>query len=286
MNFRLSQKLAKKIKEDKGLKKIEAHAEPLADWSANIFVANRTQYVVCCNTASLYSCVFFGRGITDDNTFIKAALRAIRDTMEDDNLEDVYQERIVPHTGSLTFGKALNRSVTGSMIDQVNCAKSILENPLRTPFEATAALNKNLLSYLDYKRPNEIFREFCQTEPGPTRANLPSNVIPLKKPDPNKPRRSKEEKLWQQFAKTFQITEHFIRADRLPKDFYPEHAVALFEEPLSTQERSTLSFLLHVWNRYEYPFELSEVAGWSEEHQRALGAWVMGRSLDDLCRYF
>ena len=41
-----------------------------ADWSAHLFTAERTQYILISNTASLYSMVMFGRGITDDCRFI------------------------------------------------------------------------------------------------------------------------------------------------------------------------------------------------------------------------
>ena len=33
--------------------------------------------------------------------------------------------------------------------------------------------------------------------------------------------------------------------------------------------RSVLSFLLHVWNHYDDPFTLSEVADWADQHQIA-----------------
>jgi len=99
---------------------------------------------------------------------------------------------------------------------------------------------------------------------------------------------------WQLLAKTFQLTELLVRRDRLPENFQPEHAIALYEEPISTHERSILSFLLHVWNRYDFTFEsasvpegpLSEVAMWGPEHQRAFSNWVNGRTLGEPCRYF
>ena len=91
---------------------------------------------------------------------------------------------------------------------------------------------------------------------------------------------------WQLLAKTFQLTELLVRRDRLPENFQPEHAIALYEEPISTHERSILSFLLHVWNRYDYSFDLSEVAMWNPEHQRAFCDWASGKTLGKRCRYF
>lgn len=91
---------------------------------------------------------------------------------------------------------------------------------------------------------------------------------------------------WQNLAKTFALTELLIRRDRLPKDFQPADAIALYEEAISTHERSILSFLLHVWNRYDFPFELSDVAMWDPNHLQAFSKWVNGETLGKPCRYF
>jgi hypothetical protein len=39
---------------------------PFADWSANLFVADRTKYILLSNTRSFYSTVMYGKGITND----------------------------------------------------------------------------------------------------------------------------------------------------------------------------------------------------------------------------
>ncbi len=91
---------------------------------------------------------------------------------------------------------------------------------------------------------------------------------------------------WQRLAKSFELTASLVRGDRLPVDFEPADAISLFEEPISTHERSILSFLLHVWNHYDFPFDLSEVAMWSPEHQRAFCGWASGQTLGKPCRYF
>ena len=61
MIFRLSQKLAKKLKVS-SLKPASADPNPFADWSAHLFTADRTQYLILTNTPSLYSMVIYGRG--------------------------------------------------------------------------------------------------------------------------------------------------------------------------------------------------------------------------------
>lgn len=80
---RLSQKLNAKIKAGK-LTEMPLDENPYADWSSHLFTAARTQYIILTNTPSLYSCVMYGRGITDDSTFIDRALDTIREFTADD----------------------------------------------------------------------------------------------------------------------------------------------------------------------------------------------------------
>ncbi len=57
--FRISQKLNAKIKAG-SLDALPLLENPFADWSAHLFTADRTQYVIVCNTKTLYSIVMYG----------------------------------------------------------------------------------------------------------------------------------------------------------------------------------------------------------------------------------
>src|ERR1700693_1190063 len=118
MIFRLSQKLSTKIKEGP-LGILPLDENPFADWSAHLLVADRTQYIILSHTKSLYSTVMYGKGITNDSNFIERALSSIREFMEDDGQAFVYHRFIAPASGTVSFAKALNRSVTGSVNDLV-----------------------------------------------------------------------------------------------------------------------------------------------------------------------
>ena len=92
---------------------------------------------------------------------------------------------------------------------------------------------------------------------------------------------------WQLLANTFHAIDLLIRYGKLPADYKPEDAIRLCREvPLSTHERNILGFLLHVWNKYDFPFELSEVEGWDPRHQQAFIGWVTGKTLGRPMRYF
>jgi hypothetical protein len=100
MILRLSQKLATKIKAGK-LSELPLDENPFADWSCHIFTADRTRYIIVCNTVSLYSCVMYASGITNDNRFIQRVLDLLHEFTEDDGEAETYQQHIAPASGTL-----------------------------------------------------------------------------------------------------------------------------------------------------------------------------------------
>ena len=176
MIFRLSQKLAKKTKAGT-LPSLPPDEDPYADWSANLFTADRTQYIILTNTLSLYSVVIYGKGITDDCQFIDRALENIREFMDDDGQSFAYQRFIVPASSSVKFAKALNRSVTGSINDMIVHAKHWLTEGELSPFEVGIKLNQIPMSALKgpkserYGIPREVFKLLADSgEPSPVPA--------------------------------------------------------------------------------------------------------------------
>lgn len=174
MILRLSQKLNTKIKAGK-LVEMPLDENPYADWSCHLFTADRTQYIIMSNTKSLYSCVMYGAGITDDSRFIERALSTIREFMEDNGQAFAYQRFIGPSSYTISFSKALNRSVTGSMNDLVNHAKDWLVEDELSPHDVGFRLNDILLSSLArsksdfYWKPREAFKQLadrCSSEGG------------------------------------------------------------------------------------------------------------------------
>jgi hypothetical protein len=163
MIFRLSQKLAKKLKEA-DLPSLSLDENPYADWSAHLFTADRAQYIIVTNTKALYSMVMHGKGITDSSLFIDRALNCIREFMEDDGQSFVYQRFVAPASARVRFVKALDRSVTGSINELVKFATFYLEDGETSPLDVGFKLNDVLLSALalskkdGYGKPREAFK--------------------------------------------------------------------------------------------------------------------------------
>lgn len=116
---RLSQKLETRVK----VTALEVHplaADPQRDWSASAFSVSRTQYILCCNTASLYSWLFPARGIIKPELLLAAALHALHHQLEVDGMKGAYLARELGGPSSIErFAKPLNRSVIGSMNDLI-----------------------------------------------------------------------------------------------------------------------------------------------------------------------
>lgn len=157
MILRLSQKVTKKIKTVPTLV-LPLGKNPFADWSVHAFTADRAHYLILTNTASLYSTVMHGAGVSSDNLLLDRGLSSIRELMVDDGLEFTYRRFIAPSTGQIKFSKALNRSVTGSMNDLVFHAKMWLTERGLSPHDTSLELNEMPMSVLDYANPREAFK--------------------------------------------------------------------------------------------------------------------------------
>ena len=164
MILRLSQKLNAKIKAGP-LPAIPIDENLFVDWSCNLFVADRTQYVIVSNTKSLYSTVLFAKGITNNSHFIERALDSLREFMQNDGQQFIYRRFIAPASGTISFAKALDRSVTGSMNDLVLHAKMWLIERELSPIDVGFKLNEIPFSSLKYANPKQTFMAMHVVQP-------------------------------------------------------------------------------------------------------------------------
>ena len=149
--FRLTAKMAGKI----GVALTEAlppDENPFADWTAHLFTVRRTQYVILMNTAALYAVILPGRGMADEDRFLRLSLDGIRDYMRADGCEPLFERFIAPSTGPTSFAKTGDRRVLGSLNDLVRLATFDLEDGLPT-FEASRQVNMAPMSFLKGDNP-------------------------------------------------------------------------------------------------------------------------------------
>jgi len=159
--MRITAKLGRKIHASPA-KSLPADANPFSDWSARLFTAERTQYILVSNTASLYSLVMYGKGITDGSIFLDRTLNFMGEFLRDDGFGLIFEKRIAPSSIRVSFSKALNQSVTGSMNDLVKLAKYDLIEGEKSPWETSLNLNQIPMSYLKYGYPRDAFVSLAQ----------------------------------------------------------------------------------------------------------------------------
>jgi hypothetical protein len=181
MIFRLTLKLAKKL----GLGPLPAlssdkNRNPLLDWHAHVFTAQRLQYIILTNTASLYSLVMPGRGIANDRQFVRGARSCMKELLDIDVAETLFAETIEPATedGKALFSKSTDRRVAGSMNDLIFQAKFYLAEGYKSPHDTAILINESPMSYLNYDKPREAFRKLCFGKDVPFgNGTMKSNVI-------------------------------------------------------------------------------------------------------------
>jgi hypothetical protein len=147
--FRITQKLAKKIKVIPA-PALPPHNDPLLDWTTNLFMVSRWQCILLTNSASLYSVVLPGKGISNEKAFVEQSMKGLRDNMALDGIRDLFETRIAAAEHSVSFCKAADRSVLGSMNQLVYEAKcDLIEMGYPLPL-VNHRLNRIPMSKLEY----------------------------------------------------------------------------------------------------------------------------------------
>ena len=161
MIIRITTALGKKIHAPPA-RTLPLDPNPLVDWSARLFTAERIQYILLTNTACLYSAVMYGRGITHEALLLKRTVSTLSEAFRDEGLEAVFEQAVAPATDQVTLAKALNRSVTGSINDLVFQAEIYrVEGRLSLP-EVAAHLNICPMSLLNHDSPRKSLQKLIQ----------------------------------------------------------------------------------------------------------------------------
>jgi len=165
MIYRLTLKMAKKI----GMAPLPIIPytnikNPIQDWNANLFTVQRIQYILLTNTASLYSMVMPGKGITSDKNFIRAAASCIKEFMIMDGNQGIYENHFKPENQNTYFSKTIDRRVLGSINDLIFQSKFYLSEGRQALFKVSSMLNETPMSYLKYGNPKDEFRKLYFNE--------------------------------------------------------------------------------------------------------------------------
>jgi len=158
MIARLSMRLARKVKLTT-LESLPLHDDALLDWSMQMFDFDRKLHVIISNTRTLYSAVFLGGRISTPHALLITGLQAIGEQLEADLLLEPYQQRCTSGSSVVTYAKSLNRSVTGSINEQIIRATNALADE-ENLFVTGSDVNHNLLSMLKDKHGRKYGRPY------------------------------------------------------------------------------------------------------------------------------
>jgi hypothetical protein len=106
---------------------------------------------------SLYSMVMPGKGAADEDRFIEKVKSYMSAFLHAAGHHSIFEKFVAPSMSRVTFSKALNRSVTGSMNDMVFQAEVDLIHFNLSPFELSLRLNQTPYSSLKYIHPRRAF---------------------------------------------------------------------------------------------------------------------------------
>jgi len=149
---RLTQKLAKKIKVVPATA-MPLHDNPFLDWTAHLFMVSRWQCIMLTNSRSLYSIVMPGAGITSKESFFQFSLKWLHQYMVTDNTAHLFDAHITPDIDTVTFCKAGDRRVLGSVNDLIYHARLGLLESGYPPTMVMSRLNDMPMSMLKMCRP-------------------------------------------------------------------------------------------------------------------------------------
>jgi hypothetical protein len=150
-------KLARKLRVPE-LTAVASETRPHLVWYANVFTAERVQYILTTNAVSLYSVVIPGRRITDDTAYVTQFVQTLCEHLEDDGVEPIFERCIAPYTGDVILAKTVSRSVLGSMNDMVNSSKYLFARGDTTPWDVSKQINDTPYGGIGYGFPNKAFK--------------------------------------------------------------------------------------------------------------------------------
>jgi hypothetical protein len=156
MVFHFTHAMRKKFDCDE-VTEFEVPTRPHLSWYLNTFTVNRVQYILATNAASLFSIVFFKRGVRDYGDLRSTFFMLLEDQLTGLDLKLIYERIIAPATGRVVVAKTFNRSVLGSMNDMVHAIKSLKAREELSPWELSNTLNSIHFSAIRYRTPHQCF---------------------------------------------------------------------------------------------------------------------------------
>lgn len=162
MLFRVTRKLAKKLKLEP-IAALPPADNPLLDWTANLFMVGRQQYIIVTNSTTLYTVLIPGRGNASGEAFAKNALTEIRAMLENDELSPLGKSLPADPSENLVFCRASDRHVLGSMNDFVFITAVTASYSELMVEDSSEQHNQAPMKMIGYRHPIDLMRKLLST---------------------------------------------------------------------------------------------------------------------------
>lgn len=116
-------------------------------------MASRWQCIMLTNSHCLYSIVMAGKGVANKGSLVEHGLNSLRDYMALDGTAFLFDAHIAPSVDSVTFCKATDRRVLGSMNDLICQARVYMLEVGLPLLLVNMRLNEAPMSMLEYRHP-------------------------------------------------------------------------------------------------------------------------------------
>ena len=158
MIIRFTEKLATKLKLGPITKIDDQPTNPYLEWYANYFTANRVQYILITNAASLLTIVMYGRGISDRGLFQEQFISQLGEYLKEIGCKPIFDRIIKSDMGPTILSKNIDKSVTGSMTRMIYFLKLKLETNDMSPWDLMEFINTTNFNAIDFQEPIEAFK--------------------------------------------------------------------------------------------------------------------------------
>jgi len=161
MIFRLTQKMAKKTGVGE-MTYVPPEGDAFLDWCAQLFTAQRVQYITLMTTKSLFTTLMYGRGVTEKDGFIKGVFAHMAAEALGSPIRLAYERFIEPDSGPIVFSKVGDRRVLGSINDMVERARIHIAAQGFDPDMAAILMNMIPMGQLKMETPADAFGEMMR----------------------------------------------------------------------------------------------------------------------------
>ena len=128
----------------------------IADWCVHRFRYGRKNWLIFCNTASLYSICAGASGVTDGESLARRAGGMIPLVLGKNSFGS-QAEKFTAELTEFQWAPIPDRSVLGSMNDLIYMATGYLEDPEILPETLADKLGKTPMSALGMNHPTRVF---------------------------------------------------------------------------------------------------------------------------------